>query len=245
MSDYRSNLTAPDLRPNFKHLHWRPMGHSFGHDVASDFSDLPDPHPLALYKSCGLWTMDEAAILYNVAKRMGGQWIDIGAHTGWTTKYVWIATKEYAYPVDPMLAVPEFVERFCENMWCEPAGFLGAAITSNAYFKQKRKAGAFAHGVVIDGDHSEGKPLEDAMNARAHLHPDGVIIFHDFVGQPVREAVVWLMDHGFQCRIYNTPHMIACTWRGEFTPPDHAADLMIDWEEIRRRCYPFPFERTV
>ena len=44
--DYRSNLEVPDLRSRFKHLHWRPMGHSFGHDVPSDWSDMADHDPV-------------------------------------------------------------------------------------------------------------------------------------------------------------------------------------------------------
>lgn len=36
---YRSNLICPDLTPHFKHLVSRPMPHSFGHDVPSDWAD--------------------------------------------------------------------------------------------------------------------------------------------------------------------------------------------------------------
>lgn len=271
MSDYRSNLAAPDLRPNFKHLHWRPMAHSFGHDVASDFTDYPPEHAFAFYQNCGLWTMDEAAILYNVAKTVQpGRCLDIGCHTGWTTAHI---AAGYPMPkphrnlrcsvgemgcsmqtgelehhyidfVDPM--GNQFSQRFIENCgWPGQPGWM----TSTEWFREMEQWTAPPYPeyvlVCIDGDHEPGKPLEDAMNARAHLHPDGVVIFHDFIGAPVREAVVWLMDHGFQCRIYNTPHLLACTWRGEFTPPDHVADQAIDWAEIRLRCAPFSFERTV
>lgn len=243
--NYQSNLTAPDLRPYFRHLHWRPMGHSFGHDVASDFSDKPDGHPLAFYKNCGLWTMDEAAILYNVAQRMDGFWLDIGAHSGWTSAHIRAATDSYVDAVDPMFAVEEFLDRFTENTAHCLACIDIHAMTSKMFFDFRYAIEHPYSGVCIDGDHEPGKPLEDAMHARAHLHPDGVIILHDFMGQPVQEAALWLMDHGFQCRIYDTPHMLACTWRGEFSPPDHVPDQAIDWAEIRQRCAPFPFERTV
>jgi hypothetical protein len=82
---------------------------------------------------------------------------------------------------------------------------------------------------VIDGDHEPGAPMQDAQNAYKHLSDTGVILFHDFIGGPVREAVTWLMDQGFKARVYFTPHLVACCWRGEFTPPDHVPDARINW----------------
>jgi hypothetical protein len=78
---YRSNLEAPDLTPHFKHLVSRPMPHSFGHDVPSDWGDKADDDPVfGLYKKCGMWTHDEAAILFNVAA------------AAWTFQGMWART---------------------------------------------------------------------------------------------------------------------------------------------------------
>lgn len=231
MSDYRSNLTAPDLRPHFKHLHWRPMGHTFGHLCASDWSDKSVYDPVfGLYKRCGFWTHDEAAILYNVAKSIGGAWVDVGAHTGWTTAH--IATNSsvtVCEAIDPMFAVAEFADRAHENLnncGLSPDRVHMSDLTFNDWIEKlpwtqyERKFSGFC----IDGDHSIGEPVRDAENALAHLEDTGVIIFHDGIGWPVRDAVRWLMDNGFSARMYHTPHVVFVCWRGDFVPPDHIPD---------------------
>ncbi len=243
---YRSNLTCPDLTPHFKHLHVRPMPHSFGHSVPSDWADKSEGDPVfGLYKKCGLWTHDEAAILYNVAKRWGGAWADIGAHTGWTTSHIarGLGHNDIA-AVDPMFLVPQFGQRFYDN----GAGEEWWSDTSRRWFADVAVGEFDAY--CIDGDHEPGEPLADAKGALEHFQGRGLCIFHDFIGAPVREAVLFLMDQGFHCRVYNTPHMVAVCWKFSsvdqtFTPPDHTPDHAIDWLEIRRRCEPFPFERTI
>ncbi len=241
--DYTSNLIAPDLRPHFKHLHWRAMDHSFGHLVASDWADHPEDGPFALYKNCGLWTRDEAALLYNVAKRRGGYWCDIGAHTGWTTAH--IAAGAQVCAVDPMLRLNGFLRRFEENTthcWDEVRDM--SFRTSADFFS---RSDTKFNGLCIDGDHEPGKPLEDARNAVEHLGDAGVIIFHDFIGQPVREAVTWLMDNGFSSRVYFTPHMVAVCWRGDFNPPIHMPDprLVDQLRPHLRHMTDFDFRRCV
>lgn len=249
--DYLSNLSAPDLRPYFKHLHWRKMGHSMGHLVASDWADKPDNDPVfGLYKKCGLWTRDEAAILYTVAQEWdGGAALDIGAHTGWTTAHL-LAAGCLATGVDPMLRLHGFHDRFMANTakWYGNLASISHR-TSNEYFvgedalERDERDGPFGL-VVIDGDHSEGKPQEDAENAARHLAETGVILFHDGIGRPVREAVTWLMDNGFKARIYFTPHIVFVCWRGDFTPPDHQRDERINWvPHIKEMSKDFDFRR--
>lgn len=239
---YRSNLSAPDLQPFFKHVHCRPMGHSMGHDILSDFADRPAGDPLlGLYKNCGFWTHDEAAILYTIANDLRGEWIDIGCHTGWTSAHVAAGGCEVR-AIDPMLGVPEFSERASENLF-----YAGArasripryAMTSKEFFSDLHSSELFS-GVVIDGDHMSPCPLEDAKNAADHLETTGVILFHDFIGRPVREGVEYLMSIGFQCRVYWTPHMVACCSRG-FIPPDHVRDPRINWEAVKNSMSDFDF----
>jgi hypothetical protein len=216
------------------------MGHSMGHDVLSDFADRPAGDPLlGIYKNCGFWTHDEAAILFNIAKQVGGHWLDIGAHTGWTG-----AHQERAgcavLAVDNMFAVPAFYERFRENAGEDMGDFKG---TSDEFF-MLRGVGPF-DGIVIDGDHCHPHPLRDANNAILNLEDDGVILFHDFIGKPVRDAVQFLQGHGFKCRVYWTPHMVACCWHGNFTPPDHERDPRIHWEAVKQSMHDFDFGRCV
>lgn len=244
---YRSNLSAPDLQPAFKHAHCRPMGHSMGHDVLSDFADRPvGDSLLGLYKNCGFWTHDEAAILFNIANQVQGDWLDIGAHTGWTAAHQAAAGCKVT-AVDNMLPVPEFAARFHENLTFMP----GMAIkpfagTSNEFFAQLGPSCRGFDGVVIDGDHCHPCPMQDAENARQYLTDDGVVLFHDFIGRPVREGVEYLMKAGFKCRVYWTPHMVACCWRGDlnpFDPPDHVRDHLIDWGSVQRSMSDFNFGR--
>lgn len=210
-----------DLRPQFKHLHWRPMPHAFGHEVASDWADKSEDDPVfGLYKNCGLWTMEEAQILYECAERLPmGSALDIGSHTGWTSMHMRVAGHRVV-AVDPMYTNAEFHERAMQNT---ENGIIPVAKTSLEYFAGIGPAVIFDI-ICIDGDHGEGKPMEDADAAEIHLADTGVIIFHDFVGRPVREAVQWLMGEGFHCRIYFTAHGVACCGRGDFKPPDHKPD---------------------
>jgi predicted O-methyltransferase YrrM len=237
--DYASNLMAPDLRRAFANLHWRVMAHSQGHLVASDFADLPDDDPqFGLYKRCGLLTRDEASILYRIAERAeGGHWLDIGSHTGWSSLHLHYGSGADPVAVDPMLAVPDFKARFLANVQDQAILYAG---TSNDFFSTVDQDQRFS-GVMIDGDHEPGKPLEDAINAEKHLEPGGVIVFHDFVGKPVRDAVQFLMAHGFKCRAYDTPHGMAVCWRKRFIPPTHEPDSRVPWKELRKSMPDFPF----
>ncbi len=218
------------------------MGHSFGHDVPSDWGDKADDDPVfGLYKRCGFWTHDEAAILSNVALRRGGLWTDIGSHTGWTTAHI-DAGGCMGEAVDPMYRLQEFAQRAIDNLK-STQGWSLIPFTSNEYFNQStfgRRSG-----FCIDGDHSEGKPLEDAINAEKHLATNGVIIFHDGVGRPVQEAVQYLMGRGFKCRAYFTPHLVFCCWRGDFTPPDHIPDQKVKNALLDGRFKDFDFKACV
>lgn len=245
---YRSNLTCPDLTPHFKHLTVRPMPHSFGHSVPSDWADKADDDPVfGLYKKCGLWTHDEAAILFNVAQRLGGSWIDIGAHTGWTSKHINWSSNSAVMCVDPMLAVPEFRRRFLDNTglpvrWIYPKPSSIYPKPSSEFFHDVM-GNIEVQGVCVDGDHSEGKPLEDAINSAKHLAETGVIMFHDGVGRPVREAVEYLQSIGFKTRAYFTPHLVFCCWRGDFAPPDHEPDPEVKRQLLDGRFRDFDFTR--
>ena len=230
---YRSNLAPPAIQQYFAHLDCRPMPHSKGHSVLSDFADYPPDHSVfGLYKNCGFWTHDEAAILYAIAGKIGGDWLDIGAHTGWTA----MTLLQAGWPdfrragtvlaLEPMLRVLSFRERFLENTKAT-TGFdrlKWSYERSDEFFARDKKT--FFRGVVVDGDHSVGKPLEDARGAVDHLEEGvpAVIMFHDLWGEPTQEAVRYLKARGFQAKVYHTPHGVACCWRGEFTPPEHTHD---------------------
>jgi len=234
MAIYQSNLTAPDLRPYFKLLD-PPMQHC-GYDAPSD----PDFDP-----RCGYWTMDEAAILYNIAKSVpAGTWVDIGARLGWTAAHL-AEAGHMVVAADPELSNKDFFWRSAENLVKWESSIYPWMQTSEDLFLLRSD---LFDGFVIDGNHDSPEPLNDAKGALAHAKPDCIIMFHDTLGTAVRDGVRYLMDQGWRCRMYWTPNGVACCWRGHegWMPPDHVPDpkmdfaphkaLMVDMQDYWERC---------
>ena len=226
---YHSNLAAPDLQPFFRHTVCRVMGHSMGHDVLSDFADKPiDDLVFGIYKQCGFWTHDEAAILFNVARIIGGDWLDIGGLTGWTAAHE-AAAGCTVTAVDTMYNVLPFLYRAADNL--KAAGYVNQPGcidrvtlwpgTSNEFFVRDLR---IFDGIVIDGDHSPPCPLQDAINASVRIKPSGVILFHDAIGEPVKVGYRYLQGLGWKLKLYRTPHVVALCYRDPFVPPDHVPD---------------------
>ena len=190
------------------------MGHSYGHDVMSDNQFMTN---------CGYWTHDEAAILYTISKQVGGVWADIGSNAGWTSAHIAIAECEVD-AVDPMYGDDGFHRRAVENM-VRSVKLINQY--SACYFAVADHSSL--DGVVIDGDHDAPTPSTDAAGAVGCLKDKGVILFHDARGEPVKQAVRWLLNYfpEFKHRIYRTPHGVIACWRGEFEPPEHHHDPSI------------------
>lgn len=236
---YRSNIIAPDLTPHFKHLQSRELaGYSFGHDVLSDWGDKsPDDPVFGLYAKCGFWSHDEAAILYAIGEAKPGRWLDIGAHTGWTTAHL-AAAGCYVVCLEPMSRLEEWSRRIEENLvnFWNGVNWI-SYLRSDEYFATEPPFAGVRHryrGVVIDGDHEWGHPKADALGAHHRLADDGVILFHDGMGGPTWEGVYALLDLGYRCHVYLTPQIVMCCYNDEyFTPPVHVPDPKIDWREIQ------------
>lgn len=245
---YRSFASAPELTGNFKHTVCRPMAHSMGHDVLSDFADRPADDPIfGLYKNCGFATHDEAAILWSCALRTNPelQWLEIGSHTGWSTSHIAAAVRR-VLAVDNMLPVYEFEKRFMENTEPFRCRITPMAMRADEFFDREFPPNFKIGGAFIDGDHDKPHPFLDALESAKLAGPDACIIFHDSWGGPVRQGVLALMDDGWKCRWYNTPHGLACCFRGAFVPPAHVPDPAINWTLVRE-CHAagFPFGRCV
>jgi SAM-dependent methyltransferase len=194
-----------DLRPHFKYLHWRPMEYTHGVPVTSDWADKsPDDPVFGPFKQWGFWTMEEVAILYDTAKRVGGSWLDIGGHTGWTGAHI-LAGGCHVTAVDPLYHIPEFKQRACDN-----SADLGSidfwAGTSDTWFQQFPD---HLDGVVIDGDHEPPQPLFDAMNAHTRVKEGGVILFHDLIYPGPIAAYEYLLAHGWRGQVFPTTHKVA------------------------------------
>lgn len=239
---YRSNLAAPDLTPYFK---IEEFPHLFGHTFISD----PDFEP----RYCGFFTHDEAAILYNIARQIRGDWVDIGARTGWTAAHLLAAGCSVA-AVEMEYYRADFIARARENL---------AAAYNGLHMRARRGAGDWADwvrvrdlpgsgvylydrlsrnffqdageksfdGFVIDANHERPGPMYDTVRAWAHSKLSSCFVLHDFTGPATWEAADFLIDEGYNCRVYWTPNVIALLWRGydlrTFTPPDHRPDPQI------------------
>lgn len=221
---YRSNLTAPDLSGQFK-LKDPPLQH-MGHDMPSDPDYLPH---------CGYWTHDEAAILYTASAQLpGATWLDIGSRLGWTAAHILAAGAGSVWGIDPEYRNPYF--RVRAQQQCP--GLIAMALPSSEFFED---CPGTVDAAVIDGCHDAPEPSRDALGAVSS--GAGVILFHDFQGLPVREAVTMLtLSWGWHVRVYDTPNGVALCWRDKsFVPPDHTPDPAIDWAEIRRRHPDFDY----
>lgn len=238
-------MNCPDLRPHFAHLQERVMPHSMGIPVLSDWADKADDDPVfGIYKQCGFLNRDEARILYECSLQLlGGRWLDIGSHTGWGARHIDAGNAVSVTALDPMYANPEFAARAMINCDSHQADLTLAPTTSRMWFggdprypKPMMPFGAKYSGVIIDGDHSWEHPLYDAVQSFKHLEDRGVILLHDFIGGPVREAVKYLKCEGMKCRIYfASAQLLAVCWRGDFTPPDVPPNPLIDVENLKRQ----------
>lgn len=233
---YTSNLTAPDLRPFFKLAD--PMLQRMGHDIPSD----PDFDP-----NCGFLSDDEAAILYAIARAWPKRWVDIGARVGWTTCHL-IEGGALVKPVDPELRLSNFSARFEQNTMRHWEGVSEVwALTSEEFFAQDKGGGCDA--AMIDGNHDAPEPTLDAI--RASRAGAQVLVFHDFAGKPIRDAVKYFlgdcsfnngrgettrMESIWRARVYWTPNVMAVAWRDGcgFVPPDHVRDPRVDWSGMER-----------
>jgi hypothetical protein len=221
---YHSNLTGPDLSEHFKLL-LKPRPWSLGHDIPSD----PDYEP----DNCFI-SHDEAAILWNCARAAPGLWVDIGCRFGWTSAHIASAGVQVA-AIDQALIVEQLYNRFDSNMhyfWPRLITVIEApAAEGLALLASTDK---LFSGFCIDGNHDSPEPVNDARGCLKIAAQDCCMVFHDFRGRPIRDAVRYLMNQGFKSRVYWTPAMMAVCWRGYFVPPVHVRDPKIDWAMVRR-----------
>lgn len=230
---YRSNVSAPDLEPCFERARdMTKYRNAPGHRILCD----PD-----LFAGCGYVTHDEAAILYRTASRIGGRWLEIGSHTGWSTAHIALGAST-VYALEPEFIRPVFNDRkdpavffkvFSDNIARVRAAYPSLApVDPIPHLSQNVLPlwdGPKFSGCFIDGEHMPPFPQRDAEMLLPHLAADAVVVFHDVLGEPVQDGVKHLVDHGFSWRLYRTPQLLAVCWRGRFTPIDHTPDPAFDW----------------
>ena len=226
---YRSDLAPPDMS-GFK-LKSPPL-QNCGHDIPSD----PDFDP-----NCGFMSHDEIAILYHAlhGPHMARHTtVEIGARFGWTAKAIHAATGGIVICVDPIFASDSHYLRFRENLGSTLNRTMPVAVTAENFFAHRavERPSTRYNAFVIDGDHDDPQPLNDAKGAFSIAQPDCIMIFHDGRSPVIQRAIVWLLDRGFKARFYYTPAGMFVCWRGfeGWAPPDHVRDPRIHWLGIER-----------
>lgn len=223
---------------SFDHVAWRPLPYSMGVPIGSDWQDKPADDPVfGLYRECGFWTAAETKLLDSIARKFFGEWLEIGAHTGWCTEVMkWHAFRVTA--IEPMLSRLDWFERFQENLnkrneYQQLVG-LGNVMPwsgrSDQYFAiWDGGGGRTFDGVLIDGDHQGPVPLNDAKGAFDRLNERAVVLLHDFRGPDVWDAAKYLVDRGMNFKVYPSVHMVCVCWRGQFEPPPTFQEGSVDW----------------
>lgn len=236
---FRSNLSRDivDLEPAFRHA------------VPVESSD-PNAHTVlcdpSLFSGCGYATHDEAGILaaiagatFQIPRLRDRRWLEIGSHTGWTAAHIALSghgvlalEPEYRWVGHNDTKSPAaFYNRAVENL-CNAGLRSHVALVGMPSTHLLETPGMYAlpehafAGVFIDGNHSSPFPLEDAKIAERFVDYDGVVVFHDVIGEPIQEGVRYLLGRGWCLRLYRTPQVLACLWRptSPFVPPVHEAD---------------------
>jgi Methyltransferase domain len=213
----------------FAHLHENYHGATLH---PSDWCDkAPDDPIFGVYRKCGFLNKAEADVLEAWAAEVTGRWLDIGAHTGWSALHMLQGGAEHVTAVDPAYDIPEFRRRTHENIRGCGSDITLVACTSREFFAEGPDE--IVTGVLIDASHDWGEPLHDAVKALDWLDERcGVILLHDFIGGPVREAVRYLMLKGMSCRVYYlSSQLLAACWFS-MKPPERPAPLIALQEQM-------------
>jgi predicted O-methyltransferase YrrM len=165
---------------------------------------------------CGFISVQESEALFRVAGEYPGLWTEIGSHVGWSAAVIASAGCDVKM-VDPAYADPESPakQRAYDNFARAKLlrrGFHVGEI-SLKYFTSEGSCDK-SMGFFIDGDHGWPNPLYDAICAWARLGERGVIVLHDFVGEPVKEAVRYLKEQGMRIEIFEGMQGLAICRKG-------------------------------
>lgn len=176
----------------------------------------------------GLMSIEEAAITYTLARQFSGRKaLEIGCHFGWTTAHI-VAAGLTVDVIDPRLGDPyqknevhKSVLSVCQSedrftLW---EGYSPSLIPAVA-----AKCGEPYNFVVIDGNHDDEAPANDAREAIKYCADDCIVVFHDMVSPHVSAGLEVFKDAGWDIRIYDTMQILGIASRGNVTLPGYTKD---------------------
>jgi glycosyltransferase involved in cell wall biosynthesis/predicted O-methyltransferase YrrM len=183
------------------------------------------------FRSVGFVSRDEAHILYNCARTIGGGLaLEIGCFLGWSTCHLALAGVALDV-VDPLLANPVFrdsVEASLTAAGVRDRVNLVAGRSPESIHDLAKDGRRWAL-IFIDGDHEGDAPRLDAATVEPYAAEDCIILFHDLAAPAVANGVRHFRERGWKIRIYRTMQIMAAAWKGRKTPPVHIPDPSIEW----------------
>lgn len=190
----------------------------------------------------GFVSRDEAAILYNTAKRFAGRpCLEIGCWRGWSTAHIALGCGALDV-IDPILADDAHLAAVRAAL--ARAGALDrvrfhprpSPEEVHALFERTRRRWAFA---FIDGDHEGDGPLNDAEAVARYAAADALVLFHDLLSPDVARGLGFFRDAGWRTMIYQTVQIMGVAWRGAVEPVAHIPDpAQRWWSPLHLAAYP-------
>jgi predicted O-methyltransferase YrrM len=181
----------------------------------------------------GFVNRDEAAILYNMARRFaGGRALEIGCWRGWSTCHLGLGGVSLDV-VDPGLAAAETREEIAAMLAC--AGLADSVRLHGGASPEAVEALAAAGAgpwnlFFIDGDHETPGPVRDVEACLSHAAEDAAFLFHDLTAPAVADALRELEARGFAILLYQTMQIMGVAWRGRIPPVHHVPDPRVAWQ---------------
>jgi Methyltransferase domain len=180
----------------------------------------------------GLLTWDEATILYNYGRMLRDKpFLEIGCWIGWSTVITGFSGTQISV-IDPVLGGEPQGEACRDSL--NRAG-LSSQIKLHGGFSPEAierftPAGQKWSGFFVDGNHDGDAPTQDVSKCHHYAANDCVLLLHDMVMPPIRDALRWLQRNGWHVGIHCTTQVIGVAWRGNLNPIAHRPDPAVNWK---------------
>lgn len=196
-----------------------------GYSPVRDFH-LYDPE----FPSAITCTPSEAELLHALVNCLHPKRpVEIGSYMGWSTAHIISALGETKLQcIEPFLETDALfnrktceraLERFRRNMrMCGCWDCINLiTLPSPDCLKEQCPEGGWDF-LFLDGWHNHGQPLKDIEGALPYLNQRAVVVLHDSWVPDVRDAMLYLMYHGFSAYSLDTANFLTVCFREDPFP---------------------------